>query len=78
MKIASKVLGLLLASALALASGASSAQSYPSKPIRFVTGNQAGGGVSLSGTTPAELGALQQADITKWTRIMKELNVRAQ
>jgi len=44
MKTACKVLGLLLVSALALASGASSAQGYPSKPIRFVTGNQAGGG----------------------------------
>ena len=44
MKTASKFLGLFLVSALALASGASCAQDYPSKPIRFVTGNQAGGG----------------------------------
>lgn len=47
MKTACKLLGLLLASALALASGGSSAQSYPSKPIRFVTGNAAGGGTDI-------------------------------
>ena len=44
MKTACRMLGLFLVSTLVLASGASSAQSYPSKPIRFVTGNAAGGG----------------------------------
>jgi len=47
MKTACQVLELLLASALALASGGSCAQSYPSKPIRFVTGNAAGGGTDI-------------------------------
>ena len=47
MKIACKVLGLFLASALALASGGSSAQSYPRKPVRFVTGNAPGGGTDI-------------------------------
>ncbi|OGA58716.1 MAG: hypothetical protein A3G81_12415 [Betaproteobacteria bacterium RIFCSPLOWO2_12_FULL_65_14] len=47
MKTASKVLGLFLASVLALASGASCAQGFPTKPIRFVTGNQAGGGTDI-------------------------------
>jgi tripartite-type tricarboxylate transporter receptor subunit TctC len=47
MRSASKVLGLFLLSGLALAWGESCAQSYPSKPIRLVTGNQAGGGTDI-------------------------------
>jgi hypothetical protein len=47
MKTACKILGLFLVSALALASGESSAQGYPSKPIKFVTGNAAGGGTDI-------------------------------
>ena len=47
MKTARKVVGLFLVSALALASGASSAQSYPNKPIKFVTGNAPGGGTDI-------------------------------
>jgi tripartite-type tricarboxylate transporter receptor subunit TctC len=47
MKTACKVLGLFLASALAVASGESAAQNYPSKPIKFVTGNAAGGGTDI-------------------------------
>jgi len=47
MKAVCKVFGLLIVSALALASGESFAQSYPSKPIRFVTGNAAGGGTDI-------------------------------
>ena len=47
MKTACKVLGLFIVSAIALASGVSCAQSYPSKPIRFVTGNAAGGGTDI-------------------------------
>jgi len=43
MKAACKVLGLFLAFALALACGESTAQSYPSKPIRFVVGYPPGG-----------------------------------
>jgi tripartite-type tricarboxylate transporter receptor subunit TctC len=38
----------------------------------------AAGGVTLAGTSPAELGALQQADIAKWTKVMKDVNIRAQ
>jgi len=45
MKTTCKILGLFLA--LAVAFGESTAQSYPSKPIRFVTGNQTGGGTDL-------------------------------
>jgi len=47
MKAACKVLGLFLVSALALAAGESSAQGYPNKPIKFVTGNAAGGGTDI-------------------------------
>ncbi|MBI4291527.1 MAG: tripartite tricarboxylate transporter substrate binding protein [Betaproteobacteria bacterium] len=47
MKTGEKTLGLFLALALAFAFGESAAQSYPSKPIRFVTGNQTGGGTDL-------------------------------
>jgi tripartite-type tricarboxylate transporter receptor subunit TctC len=47
MKTVCKVLGLFLVSALVLASGGSHAQGYPSKPIRFVTGNAAGGGTDI-------------------------------
>jgi tripartite-type tricarboxylate transporter receptor subunit TctC len=43
MKTAYKVLGLFLAFALTLACGESTAQSYPSKPIRFVVGYPPGG-----------------------------------
>lgn len=47
MKTAFKFLGLFLMSLLALGSGESSAQSYPSKPIKFVTGNPPGGGTDV-------------------------------
>jgi len=47
MKTGDKIFGLFLALALAFASGESTAQGYPSKPIKFVTGNQTGGGTDL-------------------------------
>ena len=43
MKTTHKVLGLLLASALALACSESPAQSYPNRPIRFIVGYPPGG-----------------------------------
>ena len=47
MKIASKVLGVFLALALAGASGESTAQSFPNKPIKFVVGLPPGGGTDI-------------------------------
>ncbi len=47
MKIAHKVLGLFLALALIVAGGESAAQSYPSKPIKFVVGLSPGGGTDI-------------------------------
>ncbi|MBI4291561.1 MAG: tripartite tricarboxylate transporter substrate binding protein [Betaproteobacteria bacterium] len=44
MKASHKVLGLLLASVFMFACGGSAAQSYPSKPIRFIVGYPPGGG----------------------------------
>lgn len=44
MRTTCKVFGLLLALALALACGQSAAQSYPTKPIRFIVGYPPGGG----------------------------------
>lgn len=44
MKPAFTVLGLFLALALAFVTNDSAAQSFPNKPIRFVTGNAPGGG----------------------------------
>ena len=43
MKTACKLVGLFLASALALASAESPAQSYPNRPIRFIVGYPPGG-----------------------------------
>jgi tripartite-type tricarboxylate transporter receptor subunit TctC len=34
-------------------------------------------GVALSGSTPAELGALQQADLARWVKMLKDLNIGA-
>ena len=45
MKTACRILGLFLA--LAVVVGEPTAQTYPIKPIRFVTGNQTGGGTDL-------------------------------
>ena len=47
MKTACKVLGFFLVSALVLASGDSCAQNYPNKPVKWVTGNAAGGGTDI-------------------------------
>lgn len=47
MKIAHNVLGLFLALALVGASGESTAQSYPNKPIRLVVGLPPGGGTDI-------------------------------
>jgi len=47
MKTAIKVLGSFLAFALALAPHETTAQSYPSKPIKFVVGYSAGGGTDI-------------------------------
>jgi tripartite-type tricarboxylate transporter receptor subunit TctC len=47
MKTGDKIFGLFLALALSFAFGESTAQGYPSKPIKFVTGNQTGGGTDL-------------------------------
>ncbi len=44
MKTAYRIIVLSLALVFVIASGESAAQSFPNKPIRFVTGNQAGGG----------------------------------
>jgi len=44
MKPAFRRIGLLLALALAFAADMANSQSFPNKPIRFVTGNAAGGG----------------------------------
>ena len=52
-----KIFGLLLALALAVASGESAAQSYPTKPIKLVTGNQTGGGTDLLARAVSQLAA---------------------
>lgn len=54
MKHACKALGLFLAFALAVASGESSAQSYPSKPIKLVVGFGPGGGTDILGRLVAQ------------------------
>ncbi|MBI2315494.1 MAG: tripartite tricarboxylate transporter substrate binding protein [Betaproteobacteria bacterium] len=47
MKIAHRVLGLLFALPLLFAAGESAAQSYPSKPVKFVVGLPPGGGTDI-------------------------------
>jgi len=54
LKIAYKVFGLALALGLALASGESPAQSYPSRPIKFVVGYTPGGGNDILGRMVAQ------------------------
>ena len=49
-----KVLGLFLACMLAAASGESSAQSYPNKPIKLVVGFGPGGGTDILGRLVAQ------------------------
>ncbi len=38
----------------------------------------AAGGVTVGGTTPAELAAIQKADIAKWTKVLKDINIQHQ
>jgi tripartite-type tricarboxylate transporter receptor subunit TctC len=54
MKNAYKVLGMLLAFTLAVASGESGAQSYPNKPIKLVVGFGPGGGTDILGRLVAQ------------------------
>jgi tripartite-type tricarboxylate transporter receptor subunit TctC len=48
MKTACKVLGLFLVFALTLACGVSTAQSYPSRPIKLLVGSLPGGGTDIT------------------------------
>ena len=48
MKAMYRILGPVLALALIFASGVSTAQSYPNRPIRIVVGFQPGGGTDVT------------------------------
>jgi len=54
MKASNKVLGLLLASVLMFACGGSAAQTYPTKPIRFIVGYPPGGGHDIVARTVSQ------------------------
>ena len=58
-----------------LAAGAACAQTYPSKPIRFVT-SEPGGGADSIGSAPEQLETTVKSEMSRLGKVIRDAGIR--